>query len=148
MTVTFTGHSKLNGSDPVKQWLENTVEQLIQRGAVDFLLGGYGEFDHLSAKVVNSMKKDYPNITSYLVIPSLDRNFNNKLYTDSIFPPLENVPPRFALSKRNQWMMDEADVVVAYVLHSWGGAATSLEYAIKKKREIILYKKRDSFAEN
>ena len=36
-------------------------------------------------------------------------------------------------------MVEAADVVVAYVLHNWGGAATTLQYAKRKKKEIILY---------
>ena len=52
---------------------------------------------------------------------------------------MESVPPRFAISKRNQWMVEAADIVVAYVLHNWGGAAMTLQHAKRKKKEIILY---------
>ena len=36
-------------------------------------------------------------------------------------------------------MVDVSDVVVAYVKHDWGGAAKTLEYARRKKKEIINY---------
>ena len=39
----------------------------------------------------------------------------------------------FAIFHRNCWMVEIADVVVAYVLHDWGGAATTLGHALKKK---------------
>lgn len=31
-------------------------------------------------------------------------------------------------------MVNDADVVIAYVQHSWGGAAQTLEYAEQKKK--------------
>lgn len=37
-------------------------------------------------------------------------------------------------------MVNDADVVIAYVQHSWGGAAQTLEYAEQKRKRIILYK--------
>ncbi len=36
---------------------------------------------------------------------------------------LEKVHPRYAISRRNEWMLKQADYVVTYVTHSWGGAA-------------------------
>ena len=50
---------------------------------------------------------------------------------------MEDVPPRFAISRRNEWMLQRADMVVMYVTHSWGGAA---QYAKKagKQGKIVL----------
>ena len=70
-------------------------------------------------------------------MPYLDRTFNEGLYDDSTYPPLEEVPRRYAISRRNEWMVDQADVVVAYVDHGWGGAAKTLEYAKRKNKRII-----------
>jgi hypothetical protein len=36
-------------------------------------------------------------------------------------------------------MVGQADVVVAYVIHEWGGAATTLRYAEAKKKTIIRF---------
>ena len=58
----------------------------------------------------------------------------------TVYPPLENVPRRFSISHRNRWMVESADVVVAYVLHDWGGAATTLRCAKQKKKQIISYR--------
>ena len=138
-TVTFCGHGELESTDKVKLWLESTVESLINEGAETFLLGGYGAFDKLAAEVVWEMKKKYPNITSVLVVPYMDRKADSKKYDETVYPPLEIVPKRFAILKRNEWMVREADVVVACVIHSWGGAAKTLEYAEKKKKRIIKF---------
>ena len=41
--------------------------------------------------------------------------------------------------ERNEWMVDSADVVVAYVTHEWGGAAKTLEYARRCGKRVMLY---------
>ena len=38
---------------------------------------------------------------------------------------------------RNEWMVDQSDIVVSGVTHDWGGAATTLKYATRKKKRII-----------
>lgn len=118
----------------------------IEQGGKTFYLGGYGEFDSLAASVLREMKKLYPQIELILVLPYLNASKDALGYDGTVYPPLESVPPRYAISKRNQWMVEVSDVVVAYVLHSWGGAATTLRYAKRKNKRIILYeimRKRD-----
>ena len=137
--VTFCGHGEFYGDEEVKRWLRETVEALILRGADDFLLGGYGGFDACAASVVWELKRQYPAIRSTLVLPYLDRTVDAKKYDGTLYPPLEKVPRRFAISKRNEYMVNEADIVVAYVTHDWGGAAATLAYAQRKRKEIINY---------
>ena len=137
--VTFCGHGDFYGDEDVKRWLRDTVEALILRGADDFLLGGYGGFDACAASVVWAFKKKYPTIRSTLVLPYLDRTVDASKYDGTLYPPLENVPRSYAISRRNEYMVNEADIVVAYVTHGWGGAATTLAYAKRKKKEIINY---------
>ena len=54
-----------------------------------------------------------------------------------MYPPLEQVPPRFAIIKRNQWMVEKSDLLVAFVLYKRGGAFTTYQYAAKKGKRII-----------
>jgi len=49
---------------------------------------------------------------------------------------IESVPRKFAILKRNEWMVDSAELVIAYVKYSWGGAAKTLEHARKRKKQI------------
>ena len=84
----------------------------------------------------------YPHIRSTLVLAYLDREYSEDLYDDTVYPPLEKVPMRYAISRRNEWMVDASDVVVSYVTHTFGGAATTLRYAERKHKRIInLYEK-------
>lgn len=141
MIVSFCGHKEITEPEKLLPWLEETVEALIQRGADTFYLGGYGAFDRMAADVVWNKKQLYPSVQSILVLPYLDRAVDVTAYDGTIYPPLEKVPRRFAISRRNEWMVDYSDVVVAYVIHEWGGAATTLRYAIKKKKEIMGWKR-------
>lgn len=139
MIVTFCGHRDCAQSDELRAWLYQRVEQLILDGATDFYLGGYGAFDAMAASVVRSLKNQYPSIRSILVLPYLDRKVDAPGYDMTTYPPLETVPKRYAILRRNQWIVDAADVVVAYVRYDWGGAAQTLAYAKRKKKRIIQY---------
>ena len=138
-TVTFCGHGNLSGSEIsfLEEKLLSEIKNLITNGADTFLLGGYGDFDILCAQIIKNLKQNYPHITSVLVIPYIDKKYNNQLYDCSEYPPIENVPKRFAISKRNEYMVDHSQIVVAYITHNWGGAYKTLNYAKRKDKIII-----------
>ena len=139
MVVTFCGHSTLSIEETkyLEEKLFMEIEKLILKGAEEFLLGGYGNFDFISAKTVKKLKNKYPHIKSVLVIPYLNREYNSiSLYDATEYPPIEKVPKKLAIIKRNEYMVDKSDVVIAYVKFSWGGARITLDYAIKKKKKI------------
>ena len=143
LVVTFCGHNTVEEPDAVRHWLERTVDALIQDGATTFYLGGYGGFDRLAAAVMWEVKNRNKGVESILVLPYLNRTtaVDLALYDGTIYPPLEKVGKRFAIVKRNQWMVDNADVVIAYVLHEWGGAVSMMRYAIRRQKEIIRYER-------
>ena len=135
--VTFCGHNEAGIGEEIRQRLYRTVEQEIQNGADLFYLGGYGCFDRMAAGVVRELKKKYPHINSVLVLAYLNREVDMEYYDETIYPPLENTPPRYAISKRNEWLAANADTVIAYVIYSWGGAAKTLRYAQRKHKRIV-----------
>lgn len=139
MIVTFCGHSKLNKPDGFSKWLDIILPSLIEGGATTFYLGGYGDFDALAASAVRKQKKTYPHIELTLVLAYLDRDIDTSYYDDSTYPPLEKVPPRYAILRRNEWMVSASDVVVSGVTHSWGGAARTLEFAQRKNKVVLQY---------
>ncbi len=137
MTVTFCGHSKLNRPDGISKWLDIILPSLIEGGAATFYLGGYGDFDGLAAAAVRKQKESYPHIE--LVLAYLDREIDASRYDSTTYPPLEKVPRRYAILRRNEWTVCESDVVISGVLHSWGGAARTLEFAQRKKKVVLQY---------
>ena len=143
MIITFCGHSQVIFTNEEKSLLRNILlDEIIKNPTCKFYLGGYGDFDGLCLRTLKDLKNDFPDIELIFITPYLDKHYS-KLefakyhYDDVIFPPLESVPRKFAILKRNEWMVEEADLVIAYVMYSWGGAAKTLEYAKRKKKTII-----------
>lgn len=80
---------------------------------------GYGGYDNMYAAVLRELKRAYPHIRLILVLPYLNSNILTDGYDEMVYPPLESVPKRFAITKRNEWMARECDVVVAHVTNGW-----------------------------
>ncbi|MDO4355479.1 MAG: hypothetical protein Q4E13_03060 [Clostridia bacterium] len=139
MKITFCGHKDVADRSDVEQWLCSVCSDLIAHGADEFYLGGYGSFDYMCATVLRELKKAHPLIRLILVLPYLNSSMLTDGYDETLYPPLESVSRRFAISRRNEWMVQESDAVVAYVTHGWGGAAKTLEYARRKNKHILLY---------
>lgn len=139
MIVTFCSHREIEQTTEVEEWLQTVIHGLIEQGATTFYLGGYGAFDGLAASVLRKEKKNHPWIELILVLAYLNGRQDAVGYDGSVYPELEKIPRRFAILHRNRWMVQSADVVVAYVLHDWGGAATTLRYAKQKRKRIISY---------
>ena len=139
MTVTFCGHSHVSNADELNEWLDKVLDLLIAEGADRFYLGGYGDFDRFAAEAVKAKKEEKPDIEMALVTAYLSRQADGESYDYMIYPTLKEVTQRSAIPKRNEWMVDSADVVVAYVTHEWGGAAKTLEYARRCGKRVILY---------
>lgn len=139
MMITFVGHGSLCYGDEVFQKVIETVKANIPPNEkVSFYCGGYGNFDYLCARACRKIITEGIAGEVLLVTPYLNAvSEEHRLYDAVIYPPLETVPPRYAILKRNQWMVLQADLVIAYVSASVGGAFKTLEFAVKKKKNII-----------
>ncbi len=143
MVITFAGHSTVFSCEQVK---ETVKEQIKNNIAADektvFYLGGYGDFDSICACACKELKKEYSHIEVVYVTPYINHSKIKEmqdvgLYDTSIYPPLEKVPPRFAILKRNEWMVENADLVIAYVKNNYGGAYKTLNTAKRNKKKVI-----------
>lgn len=139
MTVTFIGHSNIDITPQLKQWLYEQINALILEGATTFLCGGYGHFDELSAYITRHCREYYPEINQILVHPYPNRPHDTTIYSDGLYPQLDDVTKTSAIPKRNEWLVNNADVVVAYVFETYGGAYKSLTYANKNNKRVIQY---------
>lgn len=144
MIVTFCGHRDFvetaEAENQLTMFLEKYARENVRLVCYN---GGYGNFDYFAAKCVQRMQEQYSNIRNCLVLPYIDQPFLERIeifknhFDETIYPPLESVPRKYAIIRRNEWMVDSADIVIAYVTYSWGGAARTLEYARRKKKNII-----------
>lgn len=139
MTVTFCGHSHVSDAADLSVWQDKVLNLLVSEGADRFYLGGYGDFDRMAAEAVKAKKAEKPDIEMALVTAYLSRQADGEFYDYMVYPTLKDVTQRSAIPQRNEWMVDSADVVVAYVTHEWGGASKTLEYARRCGKRVILY---------
>ena len=83
----------------------------------------------------------YPHIRYAVVLermPVKQSDLNARDFSDTLLPEgIETVPPRFAISWRNKWMIKHSDYVVTYITRSLGGAAQFAELAKKQRKTVI-----------
>ena len=134
----FFGHRDVWAD--ISEPLEQAIRIAVAEGVTDFWVGGYGSFDSYAAGSVRRLKKDFPEISLHLILAYLptEKDPLADNYDSSIYPEgLELVPQRFAISKRNQWIVNNCDMVIAYVRNTYGGAYTAVQSAKRKGRYII-----------
>lgn len=138
MNITFCGHRDYFYNSLLEDTLTNILNDFAQNNqTVCCFNGGYGEFDRLAYRCTRRAKLSKSNIKNYLVIPYLLNKDIQCEHDEVIYPPLENVPLKWAICHRNEWMVDNADVLICYVGHDWGGAYRTLIYAKRKNKTII-----------
>ena len=112
------------------------IEQIETQHVTTFLVGNEGGFDAMAQSVLHELRQVYPAISCTVVLAYLPRRPQNADLA-TLFPEgIETVPKRFAISWRNRWMLRHADCVIAYVAHSWGGAARFCELARKQGKPL------------
>lgn len=138
MTCCFFGHKDTPQS--IAEKLEKTIEDLIEDGADIFYVGNNGSFDRMVYGILKKLHKKYPHIRYNIVLAYMPREIKDSdiNYNDTIYPDgLETVPPKFAIYHRNLWMIEQADTVITYIEHLWGGAARFYKIAAKKGKRTI-----------
>ena len=136
MICTFFGHR--NSPPTVKPLLRQVIIDLIEHhGVTQFYVGNQGNFDTMARSLLTELEQNYP-IRYDVVLAYLPKE--NDLSLDgphTILPDgFETVPPRFAIDRRNRWMLDRSDIVVTYVRYS-GGAAKYKALAERKGKAVV-----------
>ena len=140
--VSFIGHRKLYEIGCIEQKLNCIVRDLLSKKEyVEFYVGRNGDFDILTASAVKNMQKVFGkhNSSLILVLPYhvKDEEYYKDFY-DEIYLPL-NIKTHFkeAITKRNEWMIDNSDLLISYVKDQHGGAWRTEKYAKIKEKQIM-----------
>ena len=110
--------------------------QYRDNGVTVFYVGNRGSFDRMATAAVKQVKQRFPEISLILVLayhPGERAVDLREGFDGSYYPPLENVPKRYAIVRANQHMIDTVDSVICYVNHV-GNTRKLLEYAVRKQR--------------
>lgn len=140
MFCTFFGHRDTD--DNIKPILKDTIIDLIENQNVSvFYVGSEGNFDSMVIECLRELSIIYSNIKYFVVLAYMPKTKEKDLFLekyDTIYPDgLEKTLPRFAIYNRNRWMVKNSDYVVAYVSHSFGGAAQFVELAEREEKVVI-----------
>lgn len=147
-TVAFTGHRELPpNSLNIRKSLHNTLTYYINMGYHTFLCGMAMGFDLLCGEEVVKLKENYPNVRLVLCIPCTNQDYyfsaiDKKRYSfliencdDTIF--ISKNCTKEAMLKRNRFMVDNCNLVIAYKARDFGGTAYTINYALRKGVEVV-----------
>ena len=134
---TFFGHRDC--PDSIYSRLKSCIEALIvNHGVSCFYVGHQGRFDALALKALRELQPAYASVKYYVVLAYLPLKAMPYSTEETLYPEgLESIPPRFAISHRNKWMLDHSDYVVTYVTTSAGGAAFGKKEAERQRRIVL-----------
>ena len=138
LSCCFIGHKDCPGT--IKNNLSKTIERLIkEKNVTTFYVGTQGGFDRLVYDVLCDLKSIY-KIETYVVLAYLNKNSEEKYYdiTKSVYPDeLTKTPLRFAIRKRNSYMIDKSDYVICYMNDPFSNTFTNVKESVKKKKKVI-----------
>ena len=127
--------------------LRESLEYLIGRGYVDFLSGLALGFDMIAAEIVLSLREKYPWIRLIVVIPfdgQADRwTEAQRRRREAIIERSDKVVrishayDRGVFFRRNHYMVNAADLVLAAFDGQPGGTAQTVEYAHRQGVKVV-----------
>lgn len=143
--VCFTGHRILE-EDFSELGLKETIFHFLETGYKYFLVGMALGFDTKCFLILREFKKIYNDIKIIACIPCENQaeRFSEK-DKDLYYEMIDSADEKVVLSKsyyngcmhkRNQFMVDNSSVVIAYLNKNSGGTYSTVKYAQKCQKEI------------
>ena len=145
----FTGHRHVPQEDTVglKIELDVTLRRLISRGVSDFYCGGARGFDMMAAETVIHLKKTYPFIRLYFILPCKSQTAfwteRDKQRYSFVLSHADDVQCLYeeynkkCMYERNKELVKSADVCVCYLTEPKSGTAFTVALAAKRNLKMI-----------
>ena len=157
ISVSFTGHrpSKLGGYDEtselitnIKKELEFKIRTTIRDGYFVFISGMAMGIDTWAAEIVLKLKDEYPNIKLICAVPfegqeskwlveTKRRYWKILASADDVHIVSDGKYSPTKMQIRNEWMVDNSEIVIAVWDGTSGGTGNCVKYAKRKKRNMI-----------
>ncbi len=144
-TCAVTGHRKVNDDLDLENLKEVFIKQ-INNGYDTFLIGMALGFDTICFEILYSLKKEY-DIKLIACVPCENQSRGFPLEDKNKYFKMLDVANevifvskdynRWCMFKRNRFMVDNSSLLVAYLREDKGGTKNTVEYAERKKIEII-----------
>lgn len=133
--IAFIGHREIYESYLITDALEKiAVEKICEKEYVEFYVGRHGDFDILAASAVKMAQRKIGHHNSSLILlqpyKMKDDSYYEVFYDEVQYPVTAH--PKAAIGLCNRWMIDRADLIIAFVEDERrGGAYTAIKYAEK-----------------
>ena len=142
----FTGHRHIDDMAAATAALRRTIRHLAGQGYTVYRAGGAMGFDMLAALCVLELREEL-GLRLELYLPCRDQadrwNSHEKTFYRHVLSEADSVTyvsqvyTPYCMFARNRRLVDGADVCVAYLKHSEGGTAYTVNYANQKNVEVI-----------
>lgn len=133
MIISFFGHRDFFDENIKREDVVSLIESKAKEEPVDFYLGQYGEFDAFAYDCAKLYKEKHPTAKLYFITPYIHPNYSRlkdkERFDGIIYPEIENAPKRYAISRRNKWIVEHSNFILFYIIYSFGGAITALKHA-------------------
>ena len=142
--VTFLGHRRISAafSMEIDKQIEQIARDLIlQKEYVEFYVGRNGDFDILAASAIKRTQRAVGNQNSSLILvlpyPVKDLEYYEKFYDEILFPLDPKTHFKAAITQRNQWMIQNSDLLIAFVQENKGNSYLGMNQAEKSGIQVI-----------
>lgn len=136
MNCVFFGHR--DAPQIVKEKIKDAILNLLNEGYRSFFVGNNGSFDALTQAALQEVGEKNPELKYNIVLSRIDESALNGKQEMTIFPEGgERFLPKYAILKRNDWMLKRASVLVVYLLNSYSNVAKYVKRARKKGIRVI-----------
>lgn len=126
----------------IQSQIEGSVlRHYLKYGIRHFYIGNRGAFDSIVLSAVKTIKRKYDDITLFLLLPYHPAERTIIIpegFDETFFPPLYNIPRKFAIVHATRYMIDSCDTVICYVNHS-GNAEKLLKYALHRSKTSSIH---------
>jgi len=149
LACCFTGHRVLSEAEQqnVLNTLNDKIQEIIDQGVTVFRNGGALGFDTLAALHILALKKKYPQIKLYMDLPHRgqaqhwtaeeQRVYEYILACADKVTYVSDTYRAGCMQKRNRYMVDRSDYVIAYVRKVRSGSYYTACYAESLEKNVI-----------
>ncbi len=136
MVCTFFGHR--DAQPCIREKLKEEIYKLVEIGVDSFLIGNNGNFDFIVQNLLSEICKETPFIDYKIVLSKLNEQVLSKNQEKTVFPlGFETFSPRFAISKRNEWLIKNSSFAIVYAKNKFSNSHKLLLKSLKSGLTVI-----------
>lgn len=138
MICAFFGHK--DSPESVRPLLEVAIRRIIEHYPdTTFYVGHNGNFDRMVLSVLKKLSAEITELSYAVILAYLPTGKTAECYNGlpTIYPEgIESVPKKYAISYRNNRIVKQADMIICYIIHDFGGAAQFVKKAENKGKIV------------